>query len=125
MASDNHPSQDLAETLTVLRQVAESFQGHDLSRFPPIHITVNGNIIINPGRADPASGPLSEMEKNIMEALGEQTMTGEDLAKHAGYEFSSHFRTTLTSLTKRGLIGNRRPGYFAVTQCPDKRQDNA
>lgn len=55
---------------------------------------------------------LSDTERNILEALGTQTMTGEVLAKKAGYPYNSNFKSTLSSLRKRGILGNKSPRYF-------------
>jgi len=35
-----------------------------------------------------------------------------DLAAEAGYWVSGAFRTTISSLRKRGILGNNRPGYY-------------
>ena len=54
----------------------------------------------------------NETERNIIEALNGETLTLEQLAAEAGYEVSGHFRRTVTSLSKRGILGNKRPGYY-------------
>jgi hypothetical protein len=59
---------------------------------------------------------LSDTEQNILEALGTQTMTGEVLAKRAGYPYNSNFKNTLSSLRKRGILGNKSPGYFVESK---------
>ncbi len=51
-------------------------------------------------------------EKTIIEALGDTTLTVEKLAIKAGYEVSGCFRRTLSSLRKRGILANKRPGYY-------------
>ncbi len=58
-----------------------------------------------------AAPRLRETEENILEALGDGKLTGEELAKKAGYPFNSNFKNTLSSLVKRGLLVNDRPGY--------------
>ncbi len=57
---------------------------------------------------------LNEMESDILEALGDATMTGEKLAEEAGYPPNSNFRKTLSSLVQRNILGNHRrgQGYF-------------
>jgi hypothetical protein len=55
---------------------------------------------------------LNETEKIIIEALGDTTPTVKELAIKAGYEVSGYFRRTLSSLCKRGILGNKRPGYY-------------
>jgi len=69
---------------------------------------------------------LNDTERNILQALGPDTMTGECLAKKAGYPFNSNFKSTLSSLRKRRILGNASPGYFVVEEfhhLPDKGQD--
>ena len=55
---------------------------------------------------------LNETENFIIEALGDTTLTVEKLAVKSGYEVSGYFRGILTSLRKRGILGNKRPGYY-------------
>lgn len=57
------------------------------------------------------SATLTIRESEILEALGELRLTGEELAPMAGYEYDSHFKGILASLVKRGLLANLRPGY--------------
>ena len=59
---------------------------------------------------------LRTIEKNIIEALGTDTLTLEQIAPKAGYEVNGHFKEAVSSLTKRGILGNRRPGYFVQPQ---------
>jgi len=54
---------------------------------------------------------LTAAEQNILEALGDGTLTGEKLAEKAGYPCNSNFKNTLSSLVKRGILVNDRPGY--------------
>jgi len=55
---------------------------------------------------------LNETEKIIVEALGNETLTVEELAIKSGYEVSGYFRNILTSLYKRSILANKRPGYY-------------
>jgi hypothetical protein len=59
---------------------------------------------------------LRTIEKNIIEALGKDTLTLEQLAAKAGYEVGGHFKRAISSLSKRGILGNKRPGYFVQPQ---------
>ncbi len=59
---------------------------------------------------------LRTIEKNIIEALGTDTLTLEQLAPKAGYEVNGHFKGAVSSLSKRGILGNKRPGYFVQPQ---------
>lgn len=56
--------------------------------------------------------PLTQREAHIVEALGQFVLTGERLAEKAGYEYDGYFKSVLASLVRRGVIRNRRPGYF-------------
>ena len=55
---------------------------------------------------------LTDTEKNILEALGREHMTGPVLLKKAGYDYSSHYRQILSYLVKQGILGNDQTGYF-------------
>jgi len=55
---------------------------------------------------------LNDAEQCIIEALAKETLTGEKLAKKAGYPYNSNFKSTLARLRKRAILGNRAPGYF-------------
>ena len=57
---------------------------------------------------------LNETEKNILEALGDKTMIGEEIAPLAGYKCDGHFKGTLARLVKRNILGNKRPGYYRL-----------
>ena len=59
---------------------------------------------------------MTTTEKNIIEALGQDTLIIEDLAVKAGYELSGHFRRQVASLRKRGILGNKRPGYYVTPE---------
>ena len=59
---------------------------------------------------------LRTIEQNIIEALGTDTLTLEQIAPRAGYEVNGHFKKAVSSLSKRGILGNRRPGYFVQPQ---------
>jgi len=59
---------------------------------------------------------LNTIEKNIIEALGTDTLTLEQLAPKAGYEVGGYLKQAVASLSKRGIIGNKRPGYFVQEQ---------
>ena len=59
---------------------------------------------------------LRTIEKNIIEVLGTDTLTLEQLAPEAGYEVGGHFKRAVSSLSKRGILGNKRPGYCVQPQ---------
>jgi hypothetical protein len=72
---------------------------------------------VNIGKAQTVpAGPFSEMEECILEALGAETMTGQEIADKAGYPYGAGMRTALASLRRRGILGgapgNR--GYFVT-----------
>jgi len=84
-----------------------------------------GNQVFAKWRARLTSS-LKDAERNILEALGRGTMTGEKLAERAGYPFNSNFKSTLSSLRKREILGNASPGYFITDKFRgvlDKGQD--
>jgi len=55
---------------------------------------------------------LRTVGKSIVEALGTGTLTLEQLAPRAGYEVNGHFKKAVSLVSKRGILGNKRPGYF-------------
>lgn len=55
--------------------------------------------------------PLSDMERAIVQALGNRTLTAKALAPAAGYRYSSYFRKVLADMTRRGLILRTADGY--------------
>ncbi|MHC4539295.1 MAG: hypothetical protein ACYTEK_08440 [Planctomycetota bacterium] len=55
---------------------------------------------------------LNQTERNIIKALGEDTLKLKELAPWAGYEVSGHLRRTVSSLAKWGILGNKKPGCF-------------
>lgn len=64
----------------------------------------------------PDGGTLNEMERCIIEALGAETLTGEQLAQRSGYPHDSRFRHVLASLRRRGVLLNLCPGYRLADQ---------
>ncbi|UCE49271.1 MAG: hypothetical protein JSW47_03840 [Phycisphaerales bacterium] len=59
-----------------------------------------------------AKQDLDDIDQDIIEALADRTMTGEKLAKKAGHPYSFKFKSSLSGLRKRGILGNKNPGYF-------------
>ncbi len=66
---------------------------------------------IQPQQDQTVDTNLTETECNILEALGEDKLKGDKLAIKAGYPNNINFKNTLSSLVKRGLLVNDRPGY--------------
>ena len=66
-----------------------------------------GTLTLNSVRQD-----LDDIEQDIIEALGDRTLTGEKLARKAGHPYSFEFKNSLSGLRKRGILGNKKPGYF-------------
>lgn len=60
---------------------------------------------------------LTVTERNILEALGRKTMRGPELLSMAGYDNSSHYRTILSNLVKRGILRKKQNGYSANGRC--------
>lgn len=73
---------------------------------------VMGEIVERLERIESPRVPRTQRELDIIEALGPSLLTGERLAAKAGYEYDGHFKSVLASLVRRGVIRNRRPGYF-------------
>ena len=63
---------------------------------------------------------LSEIEQNILTALGAQQMTARVIAERAGYQPHAYFRAILSGLVRRGCLQASRQGYRAVV---GSRQD--
>ena len=59
---------------------------------------------------------LSTTERNIIKALGNETLKLEHLAAKAGYRVSGHLQRIVSSLSRRGILGNKKPGYFVQPQ---------
>ncbi len=51
-------------------------------------------------------------EQRIIEILQDRTLTGQKLAKEAGIAYNFKFKSSLSGLRKRGVLGNKSPGYF-------------
>lgn len=66
---------------------------------------------------------LNSTEKKLLKVLGNEILTGEKIAERAGYRFNSNIKSTLSSLKKRGFLGNKSPGYFLTDKGHDKGHD--
>ncbi len=76
-------------------------------------LAILAEVVARLDRIEPPRVPMSQKEIDILEALEEGPMIGEKLAARAGYEYDGHMKGLLSTLVKRGLIGNKRPGgYF-------------
>lgn len=64
--------------------------------------------------ADPE--PATPMEQDILEAIGDSVMRGQELAKRSGYRWGSRFRMTLSKMCKSGLLVRRDTGYQIARQ---------
>jgi hypothetical protein len=80
---------------------------------PPLQVTVQGDMHIH---VRDNAEPLSQREQDILDAVGDQTLTAEELANRAGYKLDGYFRSLLARLRKRGLLINLRPGYRKVEE---------
>ena len=112
-SQDGWVTSSMADHVRLLRSQAES------------SVSKEGySAIADPNRS--ANVELSDTEGNIIEALGQNKLTGEKIAKKVGYTFNSNFKSTLSSLRKRGILGNASPGYFVTDKFRgllDKGQD--
>ncbi len=59
-----------------------------------------------------AENIADDTERHIIEILRDRTLTGSKLAREAGCPYSFKFKSSLSGLRKRGIIGNKSPGYF-------------
>lgn len=72
---------------------------------------------------------LTDTEWHIIRTLGKNTLTAEKIARNAGYDCNTHLRTVLAGLRKRGILGNKAPGYFLqpdhhyLLESPDQCHD--
>jgi len=57
------------------------------------------------------SETLSPIERDILEALRDNTLTARTLANKAGYRFNSYFRAILSGLVRRGCLVVTAQGY--------------
>ena len=55
---------------------------------------------------------LDDIEQDIITALRDRTLTGAKLAKKARHPYNFKFKSSLSGLRKRGILGNKSPGYF-------------
>ena len=69
-----------------------------------------------PPAPTPPPAALSEMESTILEALGADTLTGQQIADRAGYPYEAGLRAALAGLRRRGILGGATgsPGYFVA-----------
>jgi len=58
---------------------------------------------------------LIDVERNILTALGDQTMTAEELSKAAGYPNNSNFRNRLPRMVEKGLLEKAVPHGYRCT----------
>ncbi|MHC4625730.1 MAG: hypothetical protein ACYTDV_02000 [Planctomycetota bacterium] len=63
-----------------------------------------------------AEDSLDDTEQDIIEALGNETLTGEKLASQTGHPYNFKFKSSLSGLRKRGILGNKSPGYFLESE---------
>ena len=70
-------------------------------------------------QTQPVLGTLNELEREIVEALGKDTLTGEQIAKRVNRAYDSTIKTTLAGMKRRKILGNRCPGYYVVRRGHD------
>ncbi len=59
---------------------------------------------------------LDDIEQDIIAALADKTLTGAKLAKKARHPYNFKFKSSLSGLRKRGILGNKSPGYFLESE---------
>jgi hypothetical protein len=65
---------------------------------------------------DDSEQNLNDIERDIITALKDKTLTGEKLARDAGHPYNFKFKSSLSALRKRGILGNKTPGYFLESE---------
>jgi biotin operon repressor len=105
-----------AAVAEILRQVVGLVaEGHSVTLVLEIdgrRISVSAGQTDEPAQATPPAAartrqeprPPREMERNILEALGDQTMSGQEIARAAGYAYESHLKACLADMRRRGLL---------------------
>jgi hypothetical protein len=77
-------------------------------------------IVKNTGHETPAQNDakqdLNDIEQDIITALRDRTLTGEKLARESGRPYDFKFKSSLSTLRKRGILGNKSPGYFLESE---------
>ncbi len=58
----------------------------------------------------------TDRQRTILEALGDNKLTGEKLAEKAGYRYNSAFKSELSVMVKLGMLIQERPGNFRNPQ---------
>jgi hypothetical protein len=73
-------------------------------------------MVKNAGREEPDPDKpepnLTDIEQDIIAALRDRTLTGAKIAREAGRPYNFQFKSSLSALRKRGILGNKSPGYF-------------
>jgi hypothetical protein len=73
-------------------------------------------MVKNAGRKKPVPDEprqnLTDIEQDIITALRDRTLTGQKIATEAGHPYNFQFKSSLSALRKRGILGNKSPGYF-------------
>jgi hypothetical protein len=57
---------------------------------------------------------LNDLEQDIIDALADDTLIGEKIAERAKRNYDSTFKSALASLRRRGILGNKSPGYYRL-----------
>jgi hypothetical protein len=78
-------------------------------------------LIGEPRQAVPVK--LNDLERDIVEALGKDTLTGETIAERINRDYDSNLKAALASMRRRGILGNRSPGYYVIHESHDEGQD--
>jgi hypothetical protein len=65
---------------------------------------------------DDSEQNLNDIERDIITALKDKTLTGEKLARDVGHPYNFKFKSSLSALRKRGILGNKSPGYFLESE---------
>ena len=90
-------------TLAILCEIGSA----DLPREQEESVETSASCQISAGQSQ-EEVELNQTEKNLLETLGTDRLTGEDLAEKAKYPFNSNIKARLAGLVKLGILGNDR-----------------
>ena len=66
--------------------------------------------------------PLTNIEECVLEAVGDKTLTGPEIARASGYEYTAYLRKTLKSMVDNGLLIKAPKGFgYLRNLSPDNQ----
>lgn len=117
------PDRRLSDWLAQARELWESAYGPQAE---PVRVTLSAGgdqrvTYLIPVRPTPDTHQgLSQLEADVLTALGRETLPAREIARKAGYRLNSHFRQVLADMRRRGLLTLTLDGYQVQTPAPDR-----